>query len=459
VQTVVPPFEPLFGSLDAAESGSPRAMVAALNARIATWAAESNDVLVDAAGLAAAVGLQNWHDPTQWHSAKLPFAPELVPLYADLVARTVAAIRGKTRKCLVLDLDNTLWGGVIGDDGLEGIKLGQGSAEGEAFLAIQRMALEYRARGILLAVCSKNEDAIARQPFREHPDMLLKEDHIAAFQANWLDKASALRSIAEQLNIGIDSLVFLDDNPFEREQVRRELPLVGIPELPTEPALFPRTLAWAGYFDAVSISAEDRKRADMYQANTSRSAAMASSSDMDSYLRSLDMLCTIRPFDGVGRARIAQLINKSNQFNLTTRRYTENEVAALETTPGKFTMQVRLADKFGDNGMISVVVFDKGVDVWTNDVWLMSCRVIGRRVEEAILAHVCAAAKVAGAKRLVGRYLRTAKNNMVAEHYGKLGFALIETADGGSVWELDLGRYVAQDLPMQINAEDLVRVA
>ena len=170
------------------------------------------------------------------------------------LARTVAAIRGKARKCLVLDLDNTLWGGVIGDDGLEGIKLGQGSAEGEAFLAIQRMALEYRARGIVLAVCSKNDDAVARQPFRAHPDMLLKEEHIAVFQANWHDKASNLRSIAEQLNIGTDSLVLLDDNPFEREQVRLELPLVGVPELPSEPALYPRALAWAGYFEAVTIS-------------------------------------------------------------------------------------------------------------------------------------------------------------------------------------------------------------
>ena len=457
LQTLVPPAEPLFGSLDTAETGSSYAMVAALNECIARWTAETDDVLVDAARLASAVGLQNWHDPAQWHAAKLPFAPGLVPLYADFISRTVAAIRGKTRKCLVLDLDNTLWGGVIGDDGPEGIKLGQGSAEGEAYLAIQRAALEYRARGIVLAVSSKNDETVAREPFRTHPEMLLREDHIAVFQVNWQDKASNLRAIAERLNIGIDSLVFLDDNPFEREQVRRALPLAAVPELPAEPALYPTALAWAGYFEAVTISTEDRKRADFYQANATRNATLAESSDMESYLRSLNMSCTIRPFDPIGRARIAQLINKSNQFNLTTRRYTENEVATIEGAPDKFTMQVRLADKFGDNGMISVIVFDKCGDDWINDIWLMSCRVLGRRVEEAALAYVCAAAKAEGAKQLIGRYLPSAKNRMVANHYGRLGFKQIEEReDGGTVWTLDLDSYCPPDLPMMINTANSI---
>jgi FkbH-like protein len=452
LQTLVPPTESLYGSLDSAEVGSPYAMVTALNERIARWTAQTDDVLVDAARLATAIGLQNWHDPAQWHAAKLPFAPELVPLYADLIARTVAAIRGKARKCLVLDLDNTLWGGVIGDDGLEGIKLGQGSAEGEAYLAIQRAALEYRARGIVLAVSSKNDETVARQVFRTHPEMLLRDDHIAVFQVNWQDKASNLRAIAERLNIGIDTLVFLDDNPFEREQVRRELPLVAVPELPAEPALYPTALAWAGYFEAVSISTEDRKRADFYEANATRNAVLAESSDIESYLRSLNMSCTITSFDHIGRARIAQLINKSNQFNLTTRRYSENEVAAMESAPHKFTMQVRLTDKFGDNGMISVIVFDRCGNYWMNDIWLMSCRVLGRRVEEAALAYVCAAAKAEGAEQLIGRYIPSAKNQMVANHYGKLGFQQIETReDGETVWTLDLHSYCPPKLPMLIN--------
>jgi FkbH-like protein len=353
----------------------------------------------------------------------------------------------------VLDLDNTLWGGVIGDDGLEGIALGQGSAEGEAYLSVQRAALEYRSRGVVLAVSSKNDEAVAQKPFREHPDMLLKEGHITVFRANWQDKASNIRLIAEQLNIGIDSLVFLDDNPFERELFRRELPLVAVPELPEDPALYARTLAWAGYFDAVSISEEDRKRADFYKANAERSATLTSSTDLQGYLRSLEMVCTIRPFDPVGRPRIAQLINKSNQFNLTTHRYTESEVAAMESDPNKFTMQVRLADKFGDNGMISVIVFDKAGDIWTNDVWLMSCRVLGRRVEEAALAHICAAARAEGTRKLIGVYLPTVKNQMVADLYGRLGFVKIESRpDGTTKWELDVDAYQTPDFPMTIDA-------
>lgn len=453
LQTVVPPAEPLYGSLDAAEPGSPYAMVLALNARIADWTNESGGVLVDVARLAAAVGTDRWLDPVHWHSAKLSVAPHLVPLLADVIARTIAALRGKTRKCLVLDLDNTVWGGVIGDDGLDGIALGQGSAEGEAYLSVQRAALELRARGVVLAVSSKNDEAVALQPFRDHPDMLLKEQHISVFQANWQDKASNIRHIAERLNIGIDSLVFLDDNPFERELVRRELPQVAVPELPDDPARYARTLAWAGYFDTVAISAEDRKRADYYQANAARSSTLASSTDLEGYLNSLEMVCTIRPFDPIGRARVAQLINKSNQFNLTTQRYTENEVAAMEGAADKFTMQVRLADKFGDNGMISVLVFDKGPDAWTNDTWLMSCRVLGRRVEEAVLAHVAAAATAAGAGKLVGTYLPTAKNQMVADLYGRLGFTLVGTRpDGVTVWELPLDSYRAPQFPMTIDA-------
>ena len=301
VQTVVPPLEPLFGSFDRVEAGSPFAMIELLNRRIAEWAADGSIVLVDIARLAASVGLENWDDPRHWHASKLTFAPSLLPVYGDLVARTIAAVRGLSRKCLVLDLDNTLWGGVIGDDGLAGIQLGQGSAAGEAFLAVQKMALELRARGVVLAVCSKNEDHNARLPFRDHPDMLLREDHIAVFQANWTDKAANLRAIAATLNIGVDAIVFLDDNPAERMQVRRELPLVAVPELPDDPALFPRMLAAAGYFEAVAFSNEDRERASYYQANAQRAAALNASGDIGAYLGSLEMICTIGLVDDVAR--------------------------------------------------------------------------------------------------------------------------------------------------------------
>lgn len=456
VQTLAPPVEPLFGSLDRVEAGSLFAMIEALNARLAEWARSGAVILVDIARLAASVGYERWDEPRHWHASKLGFSPVMIPVYADVVARTIAAARGKAKKALVLDLDNTLWGGVIGDDGLDGIVLGQGSSGGEAHLAVQQLALDLRQRGVVLAVCSKNEDDAARLPFREHPDMLLREEHIAVFQANWNDKASNLRAIAATLNIGVDALVFLDDNPAERAQVRRELPLVGVPELPEDAALYPRMLAAAGYFDAVAFSDEDRVRADLYKANAERAEMLDQASDVGAYLRSLDMRCIIRPFDSVSRARVSQLINKSNQFNLTTHRYSEAEVAAAEADPARHGIHVRLVDRFGDNGIISVIIADRAGSDWAIDTWLMSCRVLGRRVEDAVLAHLAAAARADGAKRLIGRYIPSAKNRMVEGHYAKLGFALIEDLGGeGSVWALDIDDYAAPDLPMTVEDDAL----
>lgn len=452
VQTVVPPLEPLFGSFDRVEPTSAYAMTAELNRRLADWAGSGQIVLVDTARLAASVGLERWDAPSHWHASKLAFAPEMAPVYGDVVARTLAALRGRSRKCLVLDLDNTLWGGVIGDDGVGGIKLGQGSAAGEAFLAVQELALELRRRGVVLAVCSKNEEAAALQPFREHPEMVLKEDHIAVFQANWTDKAANLRAIAETLNIGVDALVFLDDNPAERAQVRRALPMVAVPELPDEPALYPRMLMAAGYFEAVAFTQDDRDRAGMYQANAARAAAVQASGDLESYLASLEMVCTIRPVDGTTRARTAQLINKSNQFNLTTRRYTEAQVEAAESDPGRWISQIRLVDRFGDNGIICILIANRHADHWEIDTWLMSCRVLGRRVQDAALAHLAAAARAHGARRLVGRYIPSPKNAMVRDHYAKLGFTKIGDDPGGeTLWELDLATYAAPDLPMVVD--------
>ena len=452
VQTVVAPTEPLFGSFDRVEKTSGYAMVGALNDRLRDWAAEGGIVLIDIARLAGTIGLERWDAPRHWHASKLPFAPEMAPVYGDVIARTVAALRGRARKCLVIDLDNTLWGGVIGDDGVAGIALGQGSAAGEAFLEIQQTALELRRRGVVLAVCSKNEEAAALLPFREHPEMVLKEDHIAVFQANWTDKAANLRAIAETLNIGVDALVFLDDNPAERAQVRRELPVVAVPELPDEPSLYPRLLMAAGYFEAVAFTQDDRDRAAMYQANAARAAAVQASGDLDSYLASLDMVCTIRPVDAVSRPRVAQLINKSNQFNLTTRRYTEAQVEAAEADPRRHISQIRLVDKFGDNGIICVLVADRGGDAWEIDTWLMSCRVLGRRVQEASLAHLAQAARADGAKTLIGRYIPSPKNAMVRDHYAKLGFAQTgETAEGETTWALDLTTYEVPSLPMVID--------
>jgi FkbH-like protein len=454
LQTLAPLPESLFGSLDRALPGAPRQLIDAVNRGLAESVFGTEDALIDVAALAETVGLGEWHSPVQWNLAKLPFADEFVPLYADHVARVIAALRGKSRRCLILDLDNTLWGGVIGDVGLEGIQIAQGDATGEAHLAVQRLALALRERGIVLAVSSKNDDDVARKPFREHPEMLLHEDHIAVFQANWRDKATNIKAIAEELSLGLDSMVLLDDNPAERGLVRQILPEVAVPELPEDPALYGRVLSAAGYFESVTFSAEDLKRAEYYQDNARRVALQEQAGDVDAYLNSLGMEITFQPFDKTGRSRIAQLINKSNQYNLTTRRYTEAEISEAETDPKCFTLQVRLSDIFGDNGMISVVICRQtGSATWEIDTWLMSCRVLGRRVQEAVLQEVLRHAALNGIERLVGIYRPTERNKMVEEHYSQLGFEQISAGPGGSTkWGLEVRNTSARSFPMRVRS-------
>ncbi|MDH5451953.1 MAG: HAD-IIIC family phosphatase [Paracoccaceae bacterium] len=454
VQTVPYPANAWTGNLDRNAPGSSFAQIAAFNAAIAQLATERSLILLDCNALASQVGSGRWFDAAIWQRAKVPMALDIIPLYADHVTRLLWAASGKACKCLVLDLDNTCWGGVIGDDGLEGIRIGQGSAEGEAFLAIQNYALSLKARGVVLAVCSKNEDSNARLPFEKHPDMALRLTDIAVFVANWTDKATNISAIAKTLNIGTDALAFLDDNPAERERVRQILPEVSVPEVGDDPTHYPAYLAHGGYFETIALTADDAKRADQYRANSLRLAEMAEVGDYDTYLASLDMHCQMAPFDAVGRARIAQLINKSNQFNLTTRRYTEAEVADIEADEACFTLQVRLTDRFGDNGMISVVIFRKEGTDWICDTWLMSCRVLKRRVEEAVLSVVTDAARKAGAKRLIGEYIPSPKNSIVADHFKDLGFAEDSaSADGVTRWVMNLSDYSPPKLPMKIDRD------
>jgi FkbH-like protein len=439
-QTFAPPVETLFGSLDRSLPGTLRSLLDAVNRDLAPFVRDSSDVLVDIAGLAETVGLANWHDPQAWNMGKFAFSHELVPLYADQIARTIAAIRGKSRKVLILDLDNTVWGGVIGDDGLEGIKVAQGDATGEAHLAVQRLALDLRQRGIVLAVSSKNTDEVARLPFQQHPEMLLKLEHIAIFQANWNNKATNIRAIAEELSLGLDAMVFLDDNPVERGLVRTLLPQVAVPELPEDPAYYARTLAAAGYFESVAFAKEDLSRAGFYQDNAKRINLQQQVGGVDAYLASLDMTITFQPFDTTGRARIVQLINKSNQYNLTTRRYTDPEISEAQDDPTVFTLQIRLADIFGDNGMISVVICRPGeAGVWEIDTWLMSCRVLGRRVEHMVLRVMVEHAHKAGITRLIGTYRPTDRNKLVLDHYEKLGFVKLSADEFGVTrWEFSV---------------------
>jgi FkbH-like protein len=453
-QTFAPPVENLFGSMDRALPGTLKNLIDRINCDLAAEVMSSGDVLLDVAGLAETIGLGDWHNPKLWNMAKLPFSDEFIPLYVDHVARTVAAIRGKSGKVLILDLDNTVWGGVIGDDGLEGIKVAQGDAQGEAHLAVQRLALDLRQRGVVLAVCSKNTDDVARTPFQHHPEMLLKLENIAVFQANWNDKATNIKAIAEQLSLGLDAMVFLDDNPAERGLVRRLLPEVAVPELPEDPAYYARTLAAGGYFEAVTFAAEDLKRSGFYQDNARRADLRKQVEGVDAYLASLDMAISFQPFNATGRARVVQLINKSNQYNLTTRRYTDPEVVEAENDPEVFTLQVRLSDIFGDNGMISVVICRPGEPkVWEIDTWLMSCRVLGRKVEHMVLREIVEHARNTGVTKLVGTYLPTDRNTLVADHFARLGFAKVEEEVSGKTrWELLVENADPESAPMKVSS-------
>lgn len=452
VQSVAPPPEALFGSLDRALAGTLRNAIDGVNQAISESIRDSGDSLLDAAALAEVVGLANWHSPGEWNMAKLPFSQSFLPLYADHVCRTIAALCGKSRRCLVLDLDNTLWGGIIGDDGLTGIQIAQGDAAGEAYLNFQRWILSLRERGVVLAVSSKNEDETARSPFRCHPEMLLHEEHFAVFQANWNDKATNIRAIAAQLSLGLESLVFVDDNPFERELVRTLLPQVAVPEMPADPALYARALSAAGYFESATFSREDLRRASYYDGNARRAALQTQVGDLEEYLASLKMEIVFQPFDSSGRARIAQLINKSNQFNLTTRSYTEADVALMESDPSCFTMQTRLLDTFGDNGMIGVVICRTvAAGEWEIDTWLMSCRVLGRRVENMVLRELLGHAAGRNIRRLTAQYIPTNRNKLVEQHYRKLGFALVEECpDGRTIWELEVATAQIDSAPMTV---------
>ncbi|WP_322996997.1 HAD-IIIC family phosphatase [Castellaniella sp.] len=456
-QALLPTQAPLMGHNEHLMKNSDLSLVKRLNHLIREAApAHSVDILaLDM--LAEHDGLAAWHDVRLWHRAKQYITPLAGPYYGEHIARLIRARHGGSAKCLVLDLDNTLWGGVIGDDGLAGIILGQGSAEGEAFLAFQRYARALSRRGIILAVCSKNDMHNAMQPFEAHPDMLLQLKDIACFVANWQDKATNLRHIAKTLNIGLDSLVFVDDNPFERNLIRQELPMVRVPELPEDPSFYVDTVAHSGYFESVSLTPEDLQRTAQYQANLQRSALLESKTDLGAYLNSLEMVLEWDHFNQTNLPRIAQLINKSNQFNLTTRRYTEEDVGLMIQAGQGALLSLRLTDRFGDNGIIAVVIALPNhtptcpANTWRIDTWLMSCRVLGRQVEQATLQVLAQLAKAAGQQSLIGEYLPTAKNSMVAEHYKNLGFDCIQKADDGTTqWCLPLNEFNPGPVPMNI---------
>ena len=450
-QTFMNIAEPLFGSFDRLVPGSPWGVVEQLNHRLAEAAQVNYVSILDIARAMQRDGRDSWFDAARMLQAKQEIAPQAALMYGELLARILAAHRGKSRKCLVLDLDNTLWGGVVGDDGINGLVLGEGSAAGEAYLGVQRYARQLKDRGVILAVCSKNDSAIAEEAFASHPEMILKPSDISAFVANWDDKALNLERIARQLNIGLDSLVFLDDNPAERARIREALPAVAVPELPADVAGYVRRLADAGYFEAISFTAEDRQRAAQYSQNLERETLRQAAQSVEDFLQGLGMFVQYEPFAPVDLPRITQLINKTNQFTPTTRRYSAEQVARWLSIPGTITFQFRLRDRFGDSGLVSAMILvpvEGAAGCIEIDTWVMSCRVFGRQLEFEAMNIAVEAARQNGYREIVGLYAPTAKNTVIRNLYPDLGFRAADLPNQNgtaSRWSLPLTDYAFRD--------------
>lgn len=409
--------------------------------------------ILDIASLSTLYGVLNWFDSRFWHHSKQPVSFDcLVPFIRNLSA-LAGALYGRTTKCLALDLDNTLWGGVVGDDGVEGLKIGQGNAEGESYRAFQEYLLRLKSRGMLLAACSKNEEENALAPFEQLPEMLLQRNDFVSFKANWNPKPDNLKLIARELNIGLDAIVFVDDNPAERELVRQALPQVRVIELGDDPADYPLLLDQSGWLDISGLTDEDWKKTDQYRENIQREEVQAAHADYDSYLESLNQQALIRPFNKNDLGRITQLVNKTNQFNLTTKRLSQSEIETLMERPDTFTASARLADQFGDNGLISVITGHVQGQILYIDLWLMSCRVFKRGMEQLLANYLFDHARKAGIKLVHGLYIPTQKNRIVASLYADFGFSQIDTdKEGATRWNIEVQDY--QPVPVHISLKE-----
>ena len=382
-----------------------------------------NLFICDIAGLQNKFGRDFMFAPNVYVSTEMILSVDALPYVASRVMDIICAIKGQFKKCLILDLDNTVWGGVIGDDGLEGIQLGHGLGIGKAFTEFQMWVKKLKQRGIIICVVSKNDEETAKEPFEHHPDMVLKLDDIAVFQANWETKVDNIRTIQRILNIGFDSMVFLDDNPFERNIVRENIPGITVPELPEDPGEYLEYLYSLNLFETASYSQADKDRTKQYQVEAQRVSLQKTFENEADFLKSLDMVSTVSGFTKFNTPRIAQLSQRSNQFNLRTVRYTEADITALAEDPNVIDLSFTLEDKFGDNGLIAVIIMKRqDAETLFVDTWLMSCRVLKRGMENFTLNTMVERARKAGYQRIIGEYLPTTKNKMVEQHYTDLGF-------------------------------------
>lgn len=428
----------LLGNLDAADHRGRVNFVSRLNLAFAEAARGREGLyLNDINWQAADFGLSRWHDQAYWCMYKYAMSKEAIPTVAFNVANIVKAVFGKNKKALALDLDNTLWGGIVGDDGPENLELGTETAVGQSHTEFQEYLKELSKTGVLLNVISKNEreNAIAGI---HHPQMVIREEDFISIKANWDPKSENLKAMAQELNLLPESFVFVDDNPAEREIVRQQVPGAAVPEL-GQVESYISAVDHGGYFEAVKISGDDLKRNAMYKENAQRAQLQSIFTDYGVYLDSLEMHGAIKPFESVYMSRIAQLTNKSNQFNLTTKRYTQTEIEATAADPNFITRYGQLADRFGDNGVVAISIGEVKGDVLELVLWLMSCRVLKRDMEFAMMDEVVTAARARGVKTIRGFYYPTAKNAMVKNFYATQGFAKVsEDEAGNAVWELDV---------------------
>ena len=420
------PLYRVLGNSDASFEGGRVRFVRRMNEKLAALAeATPNLYLNDLAWLQAAHGMETFSDPTTWYAYKYAVSLHCLPYLAQSVSNIIKSLLGKNKKALALDLDNTLWGGIIGDDGAEGIVMGNETPAGMAYAEFQTYLKQLGDLGILLNVCSKNEESIAKTGF-ERPETVLKAEDFLCFKANWEPKHLNLAAMAREINILPESFVFVDDNPAEREIVRRELPMVTVLEL-TAPEAYIAAIDRAGYFEVTTLSEDDRKRAEMYKQNAQRANLEQSFGNYEDYLKSLDMKCEIGAFDPPHAERITQLVNKTNQFNLTTHRYTAAEIEALIGDRRHITLYGRLTDKFGDNGLVTAMIGTVTDTVLDMDLWIMSCRTFKRRLEHAMFDQLVASARKKGIEKIVGHYYPTAKNLLVKDFYATIGF--VKTAE------------------------------
>jgi FkbH-like protein len=432
------PADSALGHLAARLCGSREAMLAAINRGLGE-AAGPGVSLVDCERLSGAVGKRRWFDPRYWRTSKLAVSLDAHPALARHTVAVLAAALGLSRKCVVVDLDNTLWGGVVGEDGVDRLRLGAGDPVGEAFCAFQGYLKDLKARGVLLAACSKNERRDAEDVFRKRPEMVLSLEDFAAFVANWEPKDRNIRRIAQTLNLGLDALAFVDDNPAERGLVRESLPEVEVVPMPADPCYFVQAVADSLLFEAASVTAEDAARTETYRANAAASALRESATTLEDYLRSLAMQAVVAPIEESSLPRAAQLIGKTNQFNLTGRRHSEARLRQLIAEPGSLHFTLRLRDRFADHGLVGLIIGRRSGEELEIDSFLLSCRVIGRNAEAVLLDALRRAAQAAGYPRLRGVFTPSARNAQVADLYPRFGFVQGPADAEATTWRFDLG--------------------